>query len=372
MGPTGLPGNIQATVVYDQAGFVGTSVLNVRDAILVGGLFSILILLAFLRSWRATLISALAIPITLAITFLFLHWTGETLNLMSLGGLAVAIGLIIDDTVVVIENIARHLAPARMPGPAATLRRPGRRRLQRNHRRRHRLDADDGAGLRAAGVHRGGVRPVLRLTELVAVDRGAGVDGHQPDAGAGVRGQVPGGTAHARAWSHLSFFCEHLRVDAGRCPAFPLAVLVVSLLAVGMGIILIAGIPAFYVDFSNGYPMLTLAEHEKGKPPPPPFFQGLKTGLMPAMDEGAFVLDYWAPSGTPLEATEKKARQSNGLLSENPDIDAYVRRTGAELGLFATQTYRGDIQVVLRPAEDDRSACSPSRSAPNSATSRTS
>src|SRR5205823_3162494 len=95
----------------DQATFINTSLDNVRDAILVGGLFSILILLAFLRSWRATLISALAIPTTLAITFLFLYWTGETLNLMSLGGLAVAIGLIIDDTVVVIENIARHLAP---------------------------------------------------------------------------------------------------------------------------------------------------------------------------------------------------------------------------------------------------------------------
>src|SRR5262249_48941181 len=90
--------------------FVESAVANVRDAIIVGGLFSILILLAFLRSWRATLISALAIPTTLAITFLFLNWTGQTLNLMSLGGLAVAIGLIIDDTVVVIENIARHLA----------------------------------------------------------------------------------------------------------------------------------------------------------------------------------------------------------------------------------------------------------------------
>src|SRR5262249_24319432 len=96
--------------------FVETSVNNVRDAILIGGLFSIFILLAFLRSWRATLISALAIPTTLAITFLFLHWSGETLNLRSLGGLAVAIGLIIDDTVVVIENIARHLAQSAEPG----------------------------------------------------------------------------------------------------------------------------------------------------------------------------------------------------------------------------------------------------------------
>src|SRR5581483_11411018 len=106
------PRNIEARVVYDQATFINTAVYNVRDAILIGGLFSILILLAFLRSVRATLLSALAIPTTLAITFLFLHGSGETLNLMSLGGLAVAIGLIIDDTVVVIENIARHLSPS--------------------------------------------------------------------------------------------------------------------------------------------------------------------------------------------------------------------------------------------------------------------
>src|SRR5947209_18729493 len=71
------------------------------------------------------------------------------------------------------------------------------------------------------------------------------------------------------------------------------------------------------------------------------------------MDEGAFVLDYWAPSGTPLEQTEKMVRDIEKILSNNPDVEAYVRRTGAELGLFATQTSRGDIQVVLRPAEDD-------------------
>src|SRR5713226_5494699 len=115
------PRNIQATMVFHEATFVKTAVNNVRDAIIIGGLFSILILLAFLRSWRATLISALAIPTTLAITLLFLHLSGDTLNLMSLGGLAVAIGLIIDDTVVVMENISRHLTPepaAAGPQPA--------------------------------------------------------------------------------------------------------------------------------------------------------------------------------------------------------------------------------------------------------------
>ena len=69
-----------------------------------------LILLLFLRSIRATLLTAVSIPLSLIITFVFLYLTGDTLNLMSLGGLAVAIGLIIDDSVVVVENIARHLA----------------------------------------------------------------------------------------------------------------------------------------------------------------------------------------------------------------------------------------------------------------------
>src|SRR5207253_10442822 len=86
------------------------AVRDSRDWILVGGV-GIAFMVVGIVYWRATLIAALAIPVTLAITFLFLHWTGETLNLMSLGGLAVAIGLIIDDTVVVIENIARHLSP---------------------------------------------------------------------------------------------------------------------------------------------------------------------------------------------------------------------------------------------------------------------
>src|SRR4029077_15975380 len=88
------------------------AVRDIRDFILVGGVCTAFALVGIFF-WRAPLISALAIPTTLAITFLFLNWTGATLNLMSLGGLAVGIGLIIDDTVVVIENISRHLSPAR-------------------------------------------------------------------------------------------------------------------------------------------------------------------------------------------------------------------------------------------------------------------
>src|SRR5207244_2619495 len=74
---------------------------------------------------------------------------------------------------------------------------------------------------------------------------------------------------------------------------------------------------------------------------------------MPSMDEGAFILDYWAPSGTPLERTEEMLRQVEEILSKHPDVDTYVRRTGSENGLFATQTNRGDITVILRSAETD-------------------
>src|SRR5262249_13520013 len=120
----------------------------------------------------------------------------------------------------------------------------------------------------------------------------------------------------------------------------PWITLGVSLAAVGAGVVLYTGIPRFG------------RTQQEGQPPPAPLVRGLETGLMPDMDEGAFVIDYWAPSGSPLEETEKKAKVIEEILSKNPDVRAYVRRTGAELGLFATQTSRGDIQVVLREDED--------------------
>jgi multidrug efflux pump subunit AcrB len=358
---TRLPGSLKADVVYDQAMFVNTAVANVRDAILIGGLFSILILLAFLRSWRATLISALAIPTTLAITFLFLHMSHETLNLMSLGGLAVAIGLIIDDTVVVIENIARHLSPER-----------------------HRV-----------GGHQG------RLDSQADGHTADGVASRQPArdpvdaASSEITGAVVGSTlttvlvflplafisgVYGQFFSSLSWalciavlvsmvisltlipvfaakflmgrpmpepgpiyrFFEHIyeRLLAVAL-SVPWLTLTLSIAAVGVGVLLWFGIP----DWRK--------TPAAGQPPPAPLVKGLETGLMPAMDEGAFILDYWAPAGTPLAETEKMLQKVEEVLTKNPDIDSYVRRTGSENGLFATQTSRGDFQVILRPAATD-------------------
>jgi multidrug efflux pump subunit AcrB len=338
-----MPRNIHATVAYDQSHFIDSAIDNVRDAIVVGGFFSVLILLGFLRSWRATFISALAIPITLAITFLFLYWTGETLNLMSLGGLAVAIGLIIDDTVVVIENIARHLSPHGSTASGAA------------------APTGDPVDLASSEIT-GAVVGSTLTTVLVFVPLAFIV---------GVYGQF----FASLSWSLATAVLVSMVISLTLIPVFaakflagrkmpepgpiyralahvyelalglalrvPFVTLLVSLLAIVGGVVLVTGVPDFF------------AKRQEGHPPPARLFKGLETGLMPAMDEGAFVLDYFAPTGTPLRRTEEIARTLEHILLENPDIQSYVRRSGTQLGMFATKTNRGDIQVILRPAEQN-------------------
>jgi multidrug efflux pump subunit AcrB len=354
------PGNIEATIAYDQAAFVTTAVDNVRDAIIVGGIFSVLILLGFLRSWRATLISALAIPTTLAITLLLLYWTGATLNLMSLGGLAVAIGLIIDDTVVVIENIARHLVPS---GTTTTGTAPA-------------ADPVDAASSEITGAVIGStLTTVLVFVPLAFI---VGVYGQffaslswalsaavlvsmvisltlVPVCAAKFLGGRPM-PAPGRLYRLLEHFYDLGLAGAMR---FPWVTLGVSFAAVGLGLILYTGIPdPRPAPVPAAKPVAAKEEaaaapEKKGTTPRAPLVKGLQTGLMPAMDEGAFILDYYAPSGTPLERTVEMARQLEEILSKNPDVEAYVRRTGSENGIFATQTFRGDISVILRSPEND-------------------
>jgi len=103
-----LPAGIRMNRVYDLAQFVEESIVSVRDAILIGGFLAIVVLLVFLRDWRLTMIAAVTLPMAVIPTFVFMWLFGGTINLMSMGGLAVAIGLVIDDAVVVVENIHRR------------------------------------------------------------------------------------------------------------------------------------------------------------------------------------------------------------------------------------------------------------------------
>ena len=103
-----LPPGVKLEPFYDQSQLVRDSIASVRDAIFIGLVLACIILFLFLRDWTSSLIAGLVIPVTIAVTIVVLWIIGESFNLMTLGGLAAAIGLVIDDAIVVVENIVLH------------------------------------------------------------------------------------------------------------------------------------------------------------------------------------------------------------------------------------------------------------------------
>src|SRR5437764_1945688 len=100
-----LPKGVDLQPFYDQSNIVNDSITSVRDAVLIGLVLASLIMVLFLRDWGTSLVAGLVIPATLAVTFVALRVLGESFNLMTLGGLAAAVGLVIDDAILVVENI---------------------------------------------------------------------------------------------------------------------------------------------------------------------------------------------------------------------------------------------------------------------------
>ena len=311
------PPGVRIEPVYDQGLLVRTAIANVRDAILIGGLLSVVILFLFLKSIRATLIAALSIPLSLTISFVFLNLTGDTLNLMSLGGLAVAIGLIIDDTVVVIENIARHLAEGQT-GDAAV----------------------DRASREISGAVIGSTLTTILVFLPLAFVRG-------------VVGQF--------------FQSLSLSLSVALLVSMVVSLTIIPVLAARfLGRRPMPGTGPIYNFLANRYegllkvglriPIVTVLLSLLMFVPLWWLFNHLETGFMPEMDEGAFVLDYNMPVGTSLLQTDMVMRRVEAVLQRTPDISGYIRRTGAELGFFATEAYTGDILVSLKPPGERRPA----------------
>jgi CzcA family heavy metal efflux pump len=310
------PNGIHIVEVHDEASLVRSSIANVRDAMVIGAIFSIIILLAFLKSWPATLIASLAIPLSLIVTFAFLRQFGATLNLMSLGGLAVAIGLIIDDTVVVIENISRRLAGG---------------------------EAGDAAINRASKEISGAVIGSTLTSILVFVPL------------AFVRGVI-------------GQFFQSLSMALGTALVVSMFVSLTIIPVLASRFLSTQGMPVsgkIYNRLADTYerllslglrfPKATLLGALLAVVPGWWLFHHVQTGFMPDMDEGAFVLDYEMPVGTSLIETDSVVRRAEACIARCPDIAGYIRRTGAENGLFATESYRGDILVSLKPAGERRS-----------------
>jgi CzcA family heavy metal efflux pump len=308
-----LPAGLHLNKTYDLAEFVSASIANVRDAILIGGFLAVLVLLIFLRNWRLTFVASITLPITVLATFLVMWFFGESINLMSMGGLAVAIGLVIDDAVVVVESIHRRL--------------------------------DEGAGLDAVrAATKELFKPVVGSTlTTVVVFAPLGML-------SGVVGQF--------------FRALSLTLSVAVLVSLVLAFTLIPLLATWL--LKPKSEPAHPAAAPRARPKRW---HPGGLPISPIAafiialvlaiagvftYRLVGSGFLPAADEGGFVIDYLTPAGSSLEATDERMRKVEAILAKTPEIASYVRRTGSEMGMFATAQNTGDVLVRLK-ARGDRS-----------------
>ncbi len=310
-----LPPDMQMTFYYDQSSFVRDAVGSVWESILFGLVLSIAVLYLFLRSVYSTAIASLVIPITVLVTIAAMHVMHMTFNLMTLGGIAAAIGLVIDDAIVVVEDIYTKVsaglsgtqavrataAEVTLPLVGSTLT-PIVVFLPLTF-----LEGVAGVFFRSLAI----TMVVALLTSLflavtvtptlgaLFIRRRGSVHDEQHQGGPILRR-----LAAAYEWA--------VRRTLGHA----------WILAVGLPLVLAAGVLIYY---------------------------HLETDFLPKQDEGAFVLDYWSPPGTSLAETDRMLRHVEQILRQTPEIESYSRRTGAELGYAVTEPNTGDIAVKLRP-----------------------
>jgi CzcA family heavy metal efflux pump len=303
-----LPAAIRIAKVYDLAAFIREAVRSVRDAILVGGLLAVFVLLAFLRDWRATFVAATTLPLAIVGTFAVLHALHGTIDLMSMGGLAVAIGLVIDDAIVVVENIHRHLSAGESPVAAAE---------------------------RGTNELVGAVVGSTLTTVVVFIPLGLLQ---------GMVGQFFAAlstTLAAAVLLSLLYALFFIPVPAARLlkPRPPVPDQLGTLARRYERMVLRAlGAPAIVIGVTVAVAALGAVLYFR-----------LETGFLPEMDEGGYVVDYWTPEGTSLQESDRMVRQIEAVLTSTPEVLAFTRRTGSEMGMFATEQNRGDILVRLKP-----------------------
>ncbi len=306
---------------YDQSELVVASAASVRDAILIGIGLAALVLLLFLRNLKITLIAILVVPAVLAATVVLLYVLGMSFNIMTLGGMAAAVGLIIDDAIVMVEHIVRRLrGGARGPSRAGD---------------------GGGAGVRAAP---GGFRSAT-IVIFVPLAFLTGVTGAFFKALSLTMASALV-ISFLITWLAVPLLADHLldaegrraegRGAADRVVPPPLRPAHERLLARPL-LVLLWSCPCWRLGW--------LAYRQVG------------SGFMPAMDEGGFILDYRSPPGTSLTETDRLLRQVEAIIRSTPDVETYSRRTGTQLGGGITEANEGDFFVRLKP----RARAAPSR-----------
>ena len=301
-----LPPDVEIKPVYDQATLVDESLASVRDAILIGIALSLLVIAASLRDWRAGLIAAIPIPLTLLGTFAVMRWLGMTLNLMSLGGLAIAIGLVVDDAIVVTEGIVRRLEEGHAPGEAVEL----------------------GAQDMFAPVIGTTLTTVVVFAPLALLS--------------GITGSFLGALAltlaiavllsMVMALTVIPVLAHRLRVrkpveqsDAPDRTSRAISWLTRNRLVAVVVVVVLLGVGVVATRLTP-------------------------TAFLPHMDEGAFVIDFTLPPATSLEESARIMKTVDEVLRDTKAVASFTRRNGTELGpATATLQNTGDIMVRLKP-----------------------
>jgi CzcA family heavy metal efflux pump len=302
-----LPKGVTIKSYYDQADFVNGSIRSVSDALWIGLLFAILITLAFLRKFDASLSVLVTIPTTIALTIVILYVLNYTLNLMTLGAIAASVGLIIDDAIVIVEQIHRTREENPAEEPPSLIRRAIK----------YLFPAMVGSSLSTIVIFlpfsfmtgvAGAYFKVLAYTMIITLV-----------------------SSYFVTWLCLpvlySFFARKSKaefVHVERAPGLNWVSYIINrpIFSLALIIVLVAV-------------TIIIIPH-------------LQSGFLPEMDEGSIVLDYNTLPGTSLEETDRILKEIDKIVIANPDVETYSRRTGTQLGFFITEPNNGDYLIQLK------------------------
>ncbi|HYK21400.1 MAG TPA: efflux RND transporter permease subunit [Pyrinomonadaceae bacterium] len=314
-----IPKDVRVAAYYDQSLLVRESINSVRDSIFIGLLLSVAILYAFLRNWGTTFVAILVIPVTVLITFLAMWLARLSFDLMTLGGVAAAIGLVIDDAIVVVENIYTHIS--------------------RGQSRREAVQS--AVSEITIPIIGSTITPVVVFLPLTLLTGVTGVFfrslaltmsvalltslvlalGFTPVLAERFVRAEPGDNIGSESEDEVT----HGRFLGAIIRRYE------SVLGVALDNRWLVIVTILFV-LAGSYLL----------------YRTLGSEFLPEFDESAFVLDYWAPAGSSLVETNRMLQDVEELLLKTPEIESYSRRTGLEMGLFVTESNRGDFAVKLK------------------------
>ncbi len=317
-----LPKDIKIAPYYDQSILVGESITSVRDAIIIGLILSVIILYAFLRNVGTTFVAILVIPVTILATFLAMYLVGLSFDLMTLGGVAAAIGLVIDDAIVVVENIYTHLLSGESRKSAV----------------------EKAIAEITIPIIGSTITPVVVFLPLTLLTGVTGVFFRS----LALTMAVALLTSLVLALTFTPVLAERfVKIKRGKTENHEELGRVMSVIVRPYEWLLKFALNNKWIVILAAVLIMVGSYF---------LYNQLGSEFLPAFDEGAFVLDYVAPPGTSLQETDRILNHVEELLNETPEVESYSRRTGLQLGLSITEPNTGDFLVKLKDARSRTTA----------------